>query len=191
MNTAGSTEIVSRCSTELTMTRSLATPPAGPIRLRRVTVAADTFLVAWRRLADVPRDPDAVRLWLYGVARRTLANSERSRGRSDRVAAKLIATAEPIGLAPDLADGVVERARIREALGMLSEVDQEALRLVAWEGLDLAGAAKVMGCSRSTMTVRMHRARSRMARALSQVEHVEIGHVPSRLGQTEFVEEVR
>jgi RNA polymerase sigma factor (sigma-70 family) len=154
-------------------------------------VAADTFLVAWRRLADVPRDPETVRLWLYGVARRTLANAERSRGRSERVAAKLLATTDPAGLTPDLADGVVERARIREALGTLSEVDQEALRLVAWEGLDLAGAAQVMGCSRSTMTVRLHRARNRMAKALSQIEYVDIRPAAAKCGPTEFVEEIR
>ena len=98
--------------------------------------------MAWRRPTAVPRDPEAVRLWLYGVARRTLANAERSRGRSERVAAKLLATTDTVELAPDLADGVVERARIREALGSLSALDQETLRLVAWEGLDLAGAAR-------------------------------------------------
>ncbi len=168
-------------------------------------VAADTFLVAWRRLAVVPGDPDAVRLWLYGVARRTLANSERTRGRSERVAAKLVASADlGSGLAPDLADGVVERARIREALALLSEVDQEALRLVAWEGLDLAAAAKVMGCSRSTMTVRLHRARTRMAKALATIEAsgpadigpadigpADIGPAASSFGPTEFMEEIR
>ena len=83
-------------------------------------VAAETFLVAWRRPTAVPREPEAVRLWLYGVARRTLANAERSRGRSERVAAKLLATTDTVELAPDLADGVVERARIGEALGSLS-----------------------------------------------------------------------
>jgi RNA polymerase sigma factor (sigma-70 family) len=154
-------------------------------------VAADTFLVVWRRLADVPRDPDSVRLWLYGVARRTLANAERSRGRSERVAAKLNSTPDAVGPAPDLAEGVVERARIREALGLLSEIDQEALRLVAWEGLDLAAAAKVMGCSRSTMTVRLHRARGRMAKALSKVEPVEFGRATTYFGATEFLEEIR
>ena len=161
-------------------------------------VAADTFLVAWRRLADVPRDPQAVRLWLYGVARRTLANAERSRDRSGRVAAKLLATTDPVGLAPDLADGVVERARINEALGMLSEADQEALRLVAWEGLDLADAAKVMGCTRSTMTVRIHRARNRMARALGQVESIDIrpaarpaARPATKFESTEYTKDVR
>jgi RNA polymerase sigma-70 factor (ECF subfamily) len=154
-------------------------------------VAAETFLVAWRRPTAVPRDPDAVRLWLYGVARRALANAERSRGRSMRVAAKLLATTDAIELAPDLADGVVERARIREALGSLSALDQETLRLVAWEGLDLAGAAEVMGCSRSLMAVRLHRARGRMARALRTTEYSQSDRVTAKGGPAPAVEEIR
>jgi RNA polymerase sigma factor (sigma-70 family) len=154
-------------------------------------VAAETFLVAWRRPAAVPRDPEAVRLWLYGVARRTLANAERSRGRSMRVAAKLLATTDTIELAPDLADGVVERARIREALGSLSALDQETLRLVAWEGLDLAGAAEVMGCSRSLMAVRLHRARGRMARALRTTEYSQGDRATAEGGSAQTVEEIR
>ncbi|WP_432943538.1 RNA polymerase sigma factor [Kribbella sp. CA-253562] len=55
--------------------------------LRRVTnrddvddLVAETFLVAWRRLDDVPAGPNALP-WLYAVARRTLANHRR---REDR-----------------------------------------------------------------------------------------------------------
>jgi RNA polymerase sigma-70 factor (ECF subfamily) len=154
-------------------------------------VAAETFLVAWRRPAAVPREPEAVRLWLYGVARRTLANAERSRGRSERVAAKLLATTDTVELAPDLADGVVERARIGEALGSLSALDQETLRLVAWEGLDLAGAAEVMGCSRSLMAVRLHRARGRMARALRTTEYSQGDRATAKSGPAQAVEEIR
>ncbi len=51
-------------------------------------------------------------------------------------------------------------------LALLSEEDQEALRLVGWEELDLAGAARAMGCSRGAMAVRLHRARRRLKRAL-------------------------
>lgn len=39
-------------------------------------VVAETFLIAWRRCADVPPGGEA-RLWLYGVARRVLANHVR------------------------------------------------------------------------------------------------------------------
>jgi RNA polymerase sigma-70 factor (ECF subfamily) len=51
-------------------------------------VVADTFLVAWRRLPDV-RAGDEARLWLYGVARRTLANQRRAERRRERLAERL------------------------------------------------------------------------------------------------------
>src|SRR6478672_3188813 len=41
-------------------------------------VVAETFLVAWRRLDDVPSDP---RPWLLSVARRVVANRRRSNRR--------------------------------------------------------------------------------------------------------------
>src|SRR6202035_3680251 len=44
-------------------------------------VIAETFLTAWRRLEDMPSDPQA-RLWLYGVARRVLANHHRGQRRA-------------------------------------------------------------------------------------------------------------
>ena len=39
-------------------------------------IIAETFLTAWRRLEEMPPGPEA-RLWLYGVARRVLANHHR------------------------------------------------------------------------------------------------------------------
>jgi RNA polymerase sigma factor (sigma-70 family) len=134
-------------------------------------VAAETFLVAWRRIASVPADPAQALPWLYGVARLVLANSDRSRRRCDHLTLRLVHAAEPgAGQAPDLADAVTERARLRQALERLPATDQEALRLVGWEELDLAGAAAAMGCTRSAMAVRLHRARHRMARALAAIE---------------------
>ena len=47
-------------------------------------VLAETFLVAWRRLDDVPTD-EAARPWLYGVARRVLANHHRGVTRRSRL----------------------------------------------------------------------------------------------------------
>jgi RNA polymerase sigma-70 factor (ECF subfamily) len=35
-------------------------------------VAAEVFLVLWRRLDDIPADAEDARAWLFGVARRTL-----------------------------------------------------------------------------------------------------------------------
>ncbi len=114
-------------------------------------VVAETFLVAWRRMTEVPADPAEALPWLYGVARLVLANSDRSRRRSEQLATRLLRDADGIGPTPDLADAIAERARLRQALERLPEPDREALRLVGWEELDLAGAAAAMGCSRSAM----------------------------------------
>ncbi len=132
-------------------------------------VAAETFLVAWRRLAAVPSDPAQAEPWLYGVARRTLANSDRSRRRAEHLAARIVSD-RPGRSAPDPANSIAELARLAHALSRLTEIDREALRLVGWEELDLAGAAVAMGCSRSAMAVRLHRARRRLANALRATE---------------------
>ena len=50
-------------------------------------VVAETFLVAWRRLEDVPFEKPLP--WLYGVARRTLANQRRAAVRRDALGTRL------------------------------------------------------------------------------------------------------
>ena len=44
--------------------------------------------------------------------------------------------------------------------------DREALRLVAWEGLSIADAARAAGVPRATFAMRLHRARRRLAQQL-------------------------
>jgi RNA polymerase sigma factor (sigma-70 family) len=122
-------------------------------------VIAETFLIAWRRFDELPGDPLP---WLYGVARRVLANQRRSAGRGAALERKLVSAASPNGH-DDLAERVGDAELMRFALGRLSEQDREALMLVAWEGLDGARAARAAGCSRGAFAVRLHRARSRLA----------------------------
>jgi RNA polymerase sigma factor (sigma-70 family) len=129
-------------------------------------VVAETFLVAWRRLDAVPPDQGQARPWLYGVARRVLANTERAQRRAERVTGRL-GHQRRADHAPDTAAGVAERATLEQALASLTTSDQEALRLIGWEELDLAEAALAMGCSRSAMAVRLYRARRRLERALA------------------------
>ena len=47
---------------------------------------------------------------------------------------------------PDTAGSAVERARLVQALAGLSSSDQEVLRLIAWEALDVARAAMLAYC---------------------------------------------
>ncbi|TDO62646.1 RNA polymerase sigma-70 factor (ECF subfamily) [Kribbella sp. VKM Ac-2571] len=123
---------------------------------------ADTFLVAWRRLDDVPLDPQT-RPWLYGVARRVLANHRRGEGRRHALATKLrgeLSDAEP--MRPLLDDTPAARA-----FRALPEQDRELLSLVAWEALDTGQIATVLGISRNAVRIRLHRARKRFAKLLT------------------------
>ena len=132
-------------------------------------VVAETFLIAWRRLDSVPAESGQTEPWLYGVARRVLANAERSQRRTQRLTARMSHDGGDEALA-DPALVISERQRVIQALRRLPEPEREALRLVGWDGLDLAGAALAMGCSRSAMAVRLHRARRRLESELRSAE---------------------
>jgi len=132
-------------------------------------VVAETFTVAWRRLADVPDEP---RPWLYEVARRVLANRRRGDERRAALierlqAAPSIAADEPIEGLQHTADGPVDLIALATAFAALPEHEREALALVAWEGLSTRDAARAAGCSDVAMRVRLHRARRRLERALA------------------------
>jgi RNA polymerase sigma factor (sigma-70 family) len=119
-------------------------------------VANETFTVCWRRLDVVP---DPALPWLYGVARKCLANRRRAEARRARVG-------DPPLRGRDPADELAERDAILRAFAALGERDREALRLVAWEGLPLADAARVAGTTRAAFATRLHRARRRLAAEL-------------------------
>jgi RNA polymerase sigma factor (sigma-70 family) len=126
-------------------------------------VIAETFATAWRRLDDIPPGEQA-RLWLYGVARRTLANHRRSQRRrsslADRLRAELAAAHGPPEYTGELAD-------VAAAFARLSSGDREVLALEGWEGLDAAQIASVLGCSRNAARIRLHRARRRLTAQLA------------------------
>jgi RNA polymerase sigma-70 factor, ECF subfamily len=129
-------------------------------------VVSETFLVAWRRLDDVPADALP---WLYGVARRVVANQRRAADRSTALERRVAATAAAIAVSNDLGENLGEGEIVRAALGRLSDRDREALILVAWHGLSAARAARAAGCTRAAFAVRLHRARARLAAALDSL----------------------
>ena len=132
-------------------------------------VVADTFLVAWRRLHDVP-PADEARLWLYGVGRRMLANHSRSFRRRDRLGGRLRWALGRAVSVPDPADDVAVITDVRAALDRLSRDDRELLRLVGWEGLEPHEVALVLGLPASTVRTRLSRARSRLRAALGNAQ---------------------
>lgn len=128
-------------------------------------VVAETFMVAWRRLDEVPFG-SAERLWLYGVARRVLANLHRSSHRRTRLAERL---AESLRADPAIQPGPGgEAAEVLEAMRELEEENRELLLLVSWEGLSPAEAARVLGISALAARSRLHRSRRRLRALLEE-----------------------
>ena len=141
-------------------------------------VVAETFAIAWRRRSDLPADPDEVRPWLFGIARRCLANSLRSASRAGRLGERLASSMAGADV-PDPAavhENRMERRLVGEALELLSADDQELVTLIAWEGLSPAQAATALGLSPGAARVRLHRARTRLRAAMTTPAHVEETH---------------
>jgi RNA polymerase sigma-70 factor, ECF subfamily len=126
-------------------------------------VVAEVFLIAWRRLNEIPAAP---RPWLFGVARRVLANERRRTARQDAFLDRLEATS---AISSEPADvRVLSDRPLQDALRTLSDSDRDALLLTAWEGLNHRDAARALGVREATFSVRLHRAKRRLGRALER-----------------------
>jgi RNA polymerase sigma-70 factor (ECF subfamily) len=126
--------------------------------------AAETFLVAWRRLDDIPAD---ARPWLYGVARWVHANQRRRSGRTGRLVAKLAGQRPDAPPSPEV---VVlrraEEAELVDAVKRLRPTDRDLLLLATWEELPHAQIGEILGCSAHAVDQRIYRAVQRLAREL-------------------------
>lgn len=127
-------------------------------------VVSETFLVAWRRFEDLPADPLP---WLLVIARNTLSDRRRRTLRRDRLTDTLAELERTVGHATAADHDVIERATAVAALAELSNLEQEALLLVAWDGLSNADAAVVAGCTQRAFEVRLSRARARLTRQMT------------------------
>lgn len=129
-------------------------------------VVSEVYLVAWRRLDDLPRAVDEARPWLFATARNVLAN--RARGDRRRDALTLRVAQQPPAHAGVHDDDVAARTDLARAFARLDAADQEVLALVAWDGLTGPEAAAVLGISAGAYRVRLTRARRRLARHLGR-----------------------
>ena len=134
-------------------------------------VLAETLLVCWRRVADLPDEPLP---WAYGVARNCQRNAERAARRQERVAARF--AAQPQDPAP------TDDPALHEALAALPPDDAELLRLWAWEQLTPGEIATVLDITSNAASIRLHRARERLRDQLRKIEATS-GHEGSREGR--------
>lgn len=151
--------------------RELYAPICG-YALRRVRdpedaaeAIAETFATLWRRFDRCPQE-DELRPWLFGVARRVIANQHRGERRRSALGERLAANVDPAAL--EAAHSEEATSELARALSTLSEPDRELLSLVAWEGLTREELAIALGTNRATVRLRLHRARKRLRDALPQ-----------------------
>jgi RNA polymerase sigma-70 factor (ECF subfamily) len=121
-------------------------------------VIAEVYLAAWRHFTDLPSDPMP---WLFGTARKVLANHWRSKSRRERLTTTIAGLNHVAS--PDCATTAVERSDLLHALSRLTTDDREVLLLVGWDGLDASGVAEVLGCTTTAARARLSRARRRLA----------------------------
>jgi len=140
-------------------------------------VVGETLLVLWRRFGDIPEERVA---WAIGVARGQLRNAQRSVRRQDRLVRRIATVDPPVESRVDPNEDRDEAVRI--SLDRLRAADAEILRLWAWDDLAPAQLSAVLGISANAATVRLHRARRRLAAELGK--HSELsGHVEVREGR--------
>lgn len=129
-------------------------------------VVAEVYTVTWAKRDAVPVGAELP--WLYAVAAREVLHASRGVARRTSLAERAHATAPPAEQDPSAA--VVARVDaytpVHQALATIPDKDAELLRLWAWEQLEPAEIAQVLGVSGATVRVRLHRARRRFAAAL-------------------------
>jgi RNA polymerase sigma-70 factor, ECF subfamily len=134
-------------------------------------VAAETFLVAWRRQAELP--PHIVP-WLLNTAAKCLANARRSLERADALAVRLAGVLP--ACPPDLDSALESSARRRAlvaALVAVGERERELLLLRYWDDLAPREIAAVLGLSPVVARARLSRAGRRLERELRAALAVE------------------
>ncbi len=101
-------------------------------------VVAETMLVVWRRLDQIPTDRRRLP-WVFGVARRVLANQYRAVPRRDRLVTRV--AHEPDSAAPEF-------DAVHEALERLAALDPREARIIElriFAGSTVEETAEVLG----------------------------------------------
>jgi RNA polymerase sigma factor (sigma-70 family) len=129
-------------------------------------LCAETFAVAWRQIDKAPPAGEEL-FWLYGIARRVLANAFRSRNRAVMLARRL--AMEPMSDARRSSD-IGEFESLIRGVGHLPVKDREAIQLAYWEELSYEQIGAVLGCSTKAVGIRLARARKQLLRNLTATQ---------------------
>lgn len=128
-------------------------------------VLAETFLVAWRRIQRLPSSDTEARMWMYGIAKHTISNWNRSVHRRNALSDSL---REQLRHAPRATNEPVSSSAldVQRALADLSPSHRELTILVHWDGFTLAEAGAILGLPEATARSRYYKAKQILRQAL-------------------------
>jgi RNA polymerase sigma-70 factor (ECF subfamily) len=134
-------------------------------RERAADLTAEIFIAAIES-SERFKGRAAPRTWLFGIARRVIANDARTRGRERSREEQFIgAIAIDEGDAARMdarLDAAAQSRRLYAAMEKVPEGERAILELVAIDELSVAEAAAAVGVRPVTARVRLHRARRRL-----------------------------
>jgi len=138
-------------------------------------LVSDTFLAAWQSSRTSTVQPDLLRAWLFGIARKTLSRYRRGRSRRSALSDRLRAT-----LTADLAAQQSKAAgdheldeHVRALITCLPQIDQEIVRLVYWDRFTQEEVATILGKPATAIRARLSRARKVLRDQLAESGDVE------------------
>jgi len=123
-------------------------------------LAADVFALAWRKRDAVT--PGEELPWLYRIAANLVANHRRKQAAS----ASFIASLRPADSAPAADDIVIADQSLAAAWKQLKAKDREVLALSVFEDLPVATIATALGVSANAVSIRLHRARTKLSQLI-------------------------
>lgn len=124
-------------------------------------LAADVFAIAWRKRASVAEGEELP--WLYRIAANVVANHRRKQASG----AAMLALLRPADSAPSAEEIVSADASLAAAWRQLRASEREVLALALVEDLAPAELSVALGVSVNAATIRVHRARTKLAGLLA------------------------
>lgn len=136
-------------------------------------IAAETFLIAYRKRASYDATAGSVRAWLYGIATRQISRHRRDEMRTYRAMRRAAGSplaeehaADNTEFVADRVTALTARRDLAIALAALSPGDRDVLLLVALAELSHAEVAAALGIPYGTVGSRLSRARKKLRAAL-------------------------
>ncbi|WP_200953301.1 RNA polymerase sigma factor [Agromyces sp. Root81] len=129
-------------------------------------VTADVFLAAMTTASRYDPDRGSARAWLFGIAYRVIADTQRRAARrwraAERETNRRTLHDDAITRLEEQLDAASAARELRDSLGQLSRTDRALIELTALDGLSITDAASALNLSAGAARVRLHRAKRKL-----------------------------